>query len=141
MRAIKITVALILISGLTFQYQPERKGLNFTAVYAQTAGSLTISWTPPVQFTDGAPLLEQELDYYTFYCDGASVAIIDSVIGQWTADVNTAALAEGSHTCHLTVTAIGGPPPTIGAESGPSNSINFTIGPRVPMAPAGLTSI
>ncbi len=92
----------------------------------------TVSWTPPTQNTDGSVLLEQDLDYYTFYCDGLEYVVIDSIIGTNTAVISLDGLTEGSHTCDLTVTSLAG------VESGPSNSINFTIGPRVPNPPTGL---
>ena len=92
-----------------------------------------VGYTPPTENTDGSVLLEQDLDYYTFYCDGQPYATIDSIIGNRTAVVSLDGLTEGSHDCNLTVTALNG------AESGASNSINFTIGPRVPNPPTGLT--
>ncbi len=127
----KALIAAVLLGSLTLDWQGP--GFTVAIVHAQADGTLHISWTPPTEYTDGAPLLEQDLDFYTFYCDGGSVAVIDSVIGTRSADVSTNALAQGNHTCHLTVTSLQA------AESGPSNEINFTIGPRVPMAPAGLS--
>lgn len=136
-RSMKILIAIILIGSLTFNY--ERDGFFLTAAYAQAGGVLTINWGPPTEYTDGAPLLEQDLDFYTFYCNGVEIKQIDSVIGNTSDLVDLTGLASGNYTCHLTVTAL---PivPNLGAESGPSNTINFTIGPRVPMAPVGLTS-
>ena len=124
----KALVAVLLLGSLTIDWQ--EPGFRVAIVHAQANGLLTISWTPPTEYTDNAPLLEQDLDFYTFYCDGGSLAIIDSVIGVRTAMVSTASLSTGDHVCHLTVTTLEA------SESGPSNSINFTIGPRVPMAPA-----
>lgn len=83
-----------------------------------------ISWTPPTQNTDGSVLLEQDLDFYTFYCDGLAYQSFDSIIGTNTAVISLDGLTEGTHICDLRVTALNG------AESGPSNSVNFTIGPR-----------
>ena len=88
-----------------------------------------ISWDPPTENTDGTILLEQDLDFYTFFCDGVPLATIDSIIGTRTATVSTLSLAEGSHNCWLTVTALNG------QESDPSEVRNFIIGPRVPGAP------
>ena len=133
MRGWKWILPLILIAGLTLDWNSNDHNWGITAVFAQSNGQVTISWTPPTQYTDGAPLLEQDLDFYTFYCNGVELAQIDSVIGTWTASVSTASLPEGTHTCTLRVTTLAG------AQSGDSNPANFTIGPRVPMAPAGLS--
>lgn len=126
MKWIRFAVALFLLGTLTFDYDA---GFKLKAAYAQAAGALTISWTPPTQYTDNAPLLEQDLDYYTFSCNGTELKQIDSVIGTRSDVINLTALPTGSYTCHLTVTT------NAGSESGPSNTVNFTIGPRVPMAP------
>ena len=127
----KALVAAVLIGSLTLDWQ--EPGLTVAIAQSQTPGILNISWTPPTEYTDNAPLLEQDLDFYTFYCDTVSVAQIDSVIGDRTAQISTASLSAGDHECWLTVTTLSA------SESGPSNSVNFTIGPRVPMAPAGLS--
>ena len=108
-------VALLLLSTLVF------------------AIDRTISWTPPAFNTDGSVLLEQDLDFYTVYCDGVPLVSIDVIIGTHSAVISLDALTEGSHACVLTVTALNG------QESAPSNTVNFTIGPRVPMPPTGLT--
>jgi len=131
-RLLQWIVAVSLLASLTIDYD---RGFTLRAAYAQQAGSLTISWTPPSQYTDGAPLLEQELDFYTLYCNGSEVKQIDMVIGDHTDVVDLTGLPTGDYACQLTTTTL------LAAESGPSNSINFTIGPRVPMAPAGLSSI
>jgi hypothetical protein len=138
MKHLKWIIPIILLSALTLDWKQD-SGFRLTAAYAQAGGALTISWSPPTEYTDGAPLLEQELDFYTFYCNGAALKEIDVVIGTHSDNVSLTALPTGSYTCELTVTAL---PitPNVGAESGPSNSINFTIGPRVPMAPADLSS-
>jgi hypothetical protein len=128
---LKWIIPIVLLGALTLDWEQEQ-GFQITAAYAQADGSLVISWSPPTQYTDNAPLLEQDLDFYTFKCNGAPLATIDSVIGTRTATVSTNSLATGDHACTLTVTTLEG------AESGDSNAINFTIGPRVPMAPAGL---
>jgi len=135
-RLLQWTVAVILLASLTLDFED---GFQLKAAYAQATGALTISWSPPTEYTDGAPLLEQELDLYTFYCNGSTVKEIDMAIGVHSDVVDLTGLPTGSYTCHLTTTTL--PiPPNAGAESGPSNEINFTIGPRVPMAPAGLSS-
>ena len=88
----------------------------------------TIRWTPPAFYTNGNVLLEQELDFYTFYCDGQQVEILDSIIGTWQRDVEFPDTA-GQHECWLTATTL------LGVESGPSNTKVFTNDPRIPMAP------
>lgn len=91
-----------------------------------------VSWEPPTQYTNGDPLLEQDLDYYTMYCDGQPLTTIDSIIGQRTAVVDLTPLGEGTHDCTLTVTTLNG------QESAHSNVASFTVGPRVPGAPTTL---
>ena len=130
-RPLKLFIAVVLLGSLTLDLD---RGFYLKAAYAQSTGTLTISWTPPTQFTDGFPLVEQELDFYTFYCNGARVKEIDSIIGTATDDIDLSGFQSGNYTCHLTATTL------LASESGPSNTINFTIGPRVPMAPANLTS-
>jgi len=131
MRILKILIASVLLASLTIDWsQDEGWGLS----YVQAAdGQLHFSWSPPTQYTDGAPLLEQDLDFYTLKCDGVEIADIDNIIGTYSYSVPETGFASGDHSCVLTVTTLQG------AESGDSNAVNFTIGPRVPMAPAGLT--
>ena len=131
-------ITVILLGSLTFDYTP-KDGFRLTSVYAQAGNVVTISWTPPTQYTDTSPLLEQDLDFYTFYCNGIMVKQIDSIIGTYSNVVDLTGLPTADYVCHLTVTAL---PiiPNAATESGASNTINFTIGPRVPMAPAGLSS-
>lgn len=134
-RIIQIMVWAVLLSSLIVQYDDGR--LKLSTAYAQSNGVLTIGWTPPLAYTDGFPLIEQELDFYTFGCNGLSATLekeIDSIIGTRSDAVDISGLPSGDYTCQLTVTSL------LGAESGPSNSINFTIGARVPMAPALTTS-
>lgn len=111
MKRAKWILPLILVSALTFSLDQ------------------TVSWTPPVAYTNGDPLLEQDLDFYTLYCSGAEFTQIDSIIGNSTAVIDFTPLGEGTHICYLTVTAVNG------QESGPSNTANFTVGPRVPLGP------
>jgi len=132
-RYLKALAALLLLGSLSIQY--DDGGFSLTAAQAQVQGStLTISWSPPSQYTDGFPLLEQEMDFYTFSCGGTMVKQIDLVIGTWTDDVDVSAMPSGTHTCHLTITSLEA------VESGPSNTINFTIGARTPGNPVGLTT-
>lgn len=128
-------VLLILIGSLTLDFD---HGLQIKAAYAQADNILTISWTPPTQYEDNTPLLMQDMDFYTFSCDGTQLAVIDNIIGVTTAGIDMSAMEPGNYTCHLTITALAVVNP-VGAESGPSNTINFTMGDRVPGSPAGLT--
>lgn len=98
-------------------------------------GSHTVDWDPPTEYENGDPLLEQDLDYYTLYCNDAAFVTIDNIIGQSSAVVDFSPLGEGTHTCYLTVTALNG------MESAPSNTANFTVGPRTPMAPTNFVII
>jgi len=113
MKKLRYGLVALLLAGLVF------------------AVDMNISWTPPTEYENGDPLLEQELDFYSLYCNGdaAPLATIDSIIGTRTAVVSFSSLGEGTHTCHLTVTALNG------EESVPSNTANFTVGPRTPGAP------
>jgi hypothetical protein len=95
------------------------------------ADDFTISWLPPTQYTDGTPLLEQELDFYTLYINGTGVVNLDVILGTWTANVTIT--EPGTHVLALTVTA------NNGVESNLSDTVNFTVGPRTPMAPVSLT--
>ena len=89
----------------------------------------SVSWDPPSQYENGDSLLEQDLDFYTLYCNDSAFVEIDNIIGTSTAVVDFSPLGEGSHDCYLTVTALNG------QESQPSNIANFTVGPRIPGAP------
>ena len=124
-------MVLALFASLTLDYE---RGFQLRVAKAQTANILPISWTPPTQYTDGFPLLEQDLDFYTFYCNGAVVKQIDSIIGTPSDNVDISDLGSGDYTCHLTTTSL------LAVESGSSNSINFTIVARVPGSPVGLTT-
>jgi hypothetical protein len=112
-----------------------RKKIAKFSILAVLLGSLTfaydrsVSWTPPDAYENGDPLLEQDLDFYTLYCNAQPFATIDNVVGTNTATIDFSPLGEGTHTCYLTVTALNG------LESDPSNTQNFTVGPRKPGAP------
>ena len=96
------------------------------------AAERQVSWLPPTMYTDGSALLEQDLDFYTLRCNGATIATIDSVIGTntWTAPDGT--FTPGDWSCTLSVTSVAG------VESAESNPYVFTVGPLVPMAPINL---
>ncbi len=88
-----------------------------------------ISYTPPEFYVNGDVLLEQELDFYTVYCDDQVVTILDSIIGTWARTVDFPEITGASDTCWLTTTTL------LGAESDPSNVKVFMGPPRTPMAP------
>lgn len=95
-----------------------------------------ISYQPPTGYTDGSALLEQDLDFYSWYCNDPVTPLVSfpSIIGTRVAIVPLPT-SEGTHTCWLTVTAFNE------QESGASNTINFTIGPRTPNPPTNLTIV
>ncbi len=133
MKILKWLVTLIFVASLTVQFDFGSNRLQLLAqAHAQAGGILPISWTPPTQYTDGFPLLEQELDFYTFYCGAIAIKQINVIIGTWADNVDISSMASGAYVCHLTTTSLEG------IESGPSNTINFTIGARTPGNPAGL---
>jgi hypothetical protein len=116
-RVAKLSVIGVLLAALTFGYDR------------------TVEWEPPTQYENGDALLEQDLDFYTLYCNAQPFVTIDSIIGQRTAIVDFGPLGEGTHECYLTVTALNG------MESAPSNTANFTVGPRTPMAPTNFVIV
>ena len=91
------------------------------------ADTYTVNWTPPNQYEDQTPLYEQDLDFYTVFVNDIVVVYLDVIVGTWTADITVT--QPGTHTLEMTVTDVNG------MESGRSNMINFTVGPRTPMAP------
>lgn len=110
MKNVLRAIALLMLASLTFAYDS------------------TINWQPPTQYTNGNQLLEQDLDYYTFYCDGVARQQMDSIIGTWSRVVDIPE-EDGDHLCWITVTTLNG------AESAPSNTKLFTNGTRVPNPP------
>ena len=64
-----------------------------------------VGYTPPDTYTNDTPLLEQDLGYYTHFCDGIPLTEIDSIIGTRAADVEFPD-TPGEHTCWFTVTTI-----------------------------------
>jgi hypothetical protein len=118
---VQLFIAVILLGSLTVQYSPAQT----TSVPCDLGCS--ISWTPPTEYEDGAPLLEQELDYYTLYCNDIYLLDLDVIIGTWTADITFG--APGTYVCALTVTSLKG------GESQPSNERVFLKGERVPLPP------
>lgn len=130
-KGIKALVALGLVALLVVSMGTNTPTLSIA--YAQESGVIDVSWEPPTEYEDGYPLLEQELDYYTFYCNDEEVKQIDSVIGTRSDMVDISNLPSGNYTCHLTVTSLEG------MESQPSNTADFFIGARTPGSPALLT--
>jgi hypothetical protein len=127
MKVIKWILCAVLISTLLIQYDDGE--LKLSAAYSQDDGTLVINWIPPTEYTDGFPLLEQDLDFYTFYCNGSVVKQIDNVVGTHSNSVDVSGFERGDHDCSMTVTSL------LGATSAASNSITFTLGPRVPGSP------
>ena len=80
---------------------------------------LTLSYTPPTQYTDGSPLPIEELAEARLYCSGSLVITETDING--TFDNVDAVLTVGDHTCYATVVAING------IESDPSNSLDVTV--------------
>lgn len=134
-KTIQALVAVILLSSLTVQFDWDRASINLTVAQAQVVGELTIRWTPPTEYTDGFPLLEQDLEFYTFYCGGNEIVSFLSIIGNTSYVVDTSGMPSGTHSCTLSVTTLAG------IESAQSNTINFTIGARTPGNPVGLTTL
>lgn len=110
MKYVVRAIALLMLASITFAFDE------------------SISWTPPTFYTNGTALLEQDLDYYTLYCDGNKLVELDSIIGTWTATISFPD-TPGTYTCWLTTTTL------LGVESSASNVKIFTNQPRTPMAP------
>lgn len=97
----------------------------FASSYSR-ADTFTISWTPPAAYTDGTPLFEQDLDFYTVYINNEPIVNLQVIVGTWTADITIT--QPGTHDLTMTVTDYNG------QESAQSNMVNFTVGPRTPGA-------
>lgn len=95
------------------------------------ADDFQICWTPPTQFVNGDPLLEQDLDFYTLYINDQNVMSFDAIVGTWCVVYTTH--TEGTYFTKLTVTHVNG------ETSDFSNEASFTLGPRTPGAPTNLT--
>lgn len=101
--------------------------LTMLASASASAETFIVTWTPPTQYEDSTPLLEQDLDYYTLFLDGVPTTSFDSIVGTWTVDLTVT--VPGTYDVQLTVTDING------QESVLSNTHVFTVGPRIPKAP------
>ena len=77
------TFAVVLVAGLLFDVTPT--GAQTSTL--QCEPTCTISWLPPAEYTDGTQLLEQDIDFYSFYCDGNRIVDLNAVIGTWTAEI------------------------------------------------------
>jgi hypothetical protein len=107
-------VALLLLSSLVFAQAPVQK---------------TFTWIPPTEREPdangfSAPLPDDEIASYKIYCDGVSAPIWEQTNQpgadeRWEAPAGSFAL--GSHSCHATTIDTGG------RESGPSNTVHFTV--------------
>jgi len=102
-------VALLLLSSL---------------VFAQGTVQKTFTWTPPTEREDGTALPDIEIASYKIYCDGAPAPIWTQTNQpgadeRWEAPAGSFAL--GPHNCHATTVDTGG------LESGPSNTVPFTV--------------
>lgn len=120
MRYIKWAILLILIASITIQVDAQ-------STTTPCDISCELSWTPPTEYEDGSALLEQELDFYSVYCDGNHIMDFDSIIGTWTIEFSFG--VPGTYDCGLTTTALNE------QESSLSNTKLFTKGPRVPKPP------
>jgi hypothetical protein len=114
MKALKLFIALLVISPLVFAVEPK-----------------TFNWTPPTQNTDGTPLPDAEIASYNIYCNSV---VLGNVINTGGTDTWTSPpLPEGTYACYATTMA------TNGQESAASNSVNFTVDPSIPEAPTGFS--
>lgn len=100
------------------------------AVYAD---DFQICWTPPTEFVNGDPLLEQDLQSYDLYINDQNVMTFAAIVGTWCVTYTTH--VEGTYTVDMTVTHVNG------QTSDRSNQQVFTLGPRRPKAPSNLTVV
>jgi hypothetical protein len=114
-RAILPMVVILLLMSLTVQTQ--------TVV----PSVVTISFTPALEYTDGVPFTESEIEHYDVYCDGA---FLKQVPNDFTRSfmVSVDEVGVGDHTCGLSET-VGG------MESVMSDTKTFPLGQRTPGAP------
>ena len=98
------------------------------------AETFEVCWMPPTQFENGEPLLEGDLDYYTLYVDQQELLNVDAIVGQWCAYFEVT--VEGTYFMTMTVTHINGQ-----TSRQSDNPVPFTLGPRTPATPTGLTVV
>lgn len=84
----------------------------------------------PTAYVSGAPLPLAEIDEFRLYCDGVQQAAITPTgpVTSWQAAPRQ--FPAGNHSCHATAVDL------TGAESGPSNTVVFTVSADRPAAPA-----
>lgn len=104
-------------------------GMLPLAAFADLPFQPTFTWTLPTAYTDGSVLDPAfELDAVNLYCTGAAaVQQTFPVSTSFTSPVGM--FSAGIYACHLTVVAnlANG-----GAESSPSNTVNFTVSQKAP---------
>jgi len=119
---IRLLVLLLVSSPVVFAYQNK-----------------TFLWTPPTQNTDGSPLLDSEISAYNIFCAesaAASATLLGTVTNtgntnQWTSPDGS--LPPGTYDCFATTLR------NDGAESGRSNTVNFTVPVSTPEPPTGFS--
>jgi len=115
-------VAIIVASPVLFAYQNK-----------------TFTWTPPTQNTDGSPLIDSEISSYSIFCaevNATQATLLGTVTNtgntnQWTSPDGS--LPPGTYDCFATTVR------NDGAESGRSNTINFSVPQATPAPPTGFS--
>lgn len=81
------------------------------------------TWILPTEYTSGAPLDPADILEAQLFCNGATTP--DFVIPSPDTDFTTPFkyFRAGAHACHMIVVLL----PGIGDNSGPSNTVNFTV--------------
>ncbi|WP_455363582.1 hypothetical protein [[Eubacterium] cellulosolvens] len=113
MKRLKLVIALLLVSPLVL-----------------AVGEKTFTWTPPTLNEDGSPLAQADIASYNIYCDQQLLANVPNTpqnTDTYTAQPGTFAI--GPHECYATTVSVHD------VESGPSNTVLFTVEPGVPQAP------
>lgn len=106
----RIMCALVLIAGI----------LGVTGV-AHADQVKTFMWSPPTQYTDGAPLPGSAIAKYTITCTGGGGVSFDAVAS---ATLATRTFTAGTYSCTIAAILT---PAAGGASSGPSNAVGFTV--------------
>lgn len=117
-----IIVAIIVASPVLFAFQNK-----------------TFTWTPPTQNTDGSPLIDSEIASYNIFCaevNATQATLLGTVTNtgntnQWTSPDGS--LPPGTYDCFATTVR------NDGAESGRSNTINFSVPQATPDPPTGFS--
>jgi hypothetical protein len=82
----------------------------------------------PTAFESGEPLVLSEIETYTMYCNGSPISNFQPTGVETTWVPAWGLLPIGTSECYATATARG-------MESGPSNSVQYTLDPASPRAP------